>query len=177
MVWYGMGGRVVLLPMRAEPHQTKAGEMVHALDTFFVIIRWNTCSQTAHPPKHKFPAHPNLTPSTPSLTPTLTHNTASNLFNSGSPMAASAARPRYEWRISVEKKKKGGNGVSFVLQREKEGGGGRKGMRGEEQTRQIPWILAKAADGGVLGALEQVAPVCVEGGEVGFVEDLWGAGG
>lgn len=42
---------------------------------------------------------------------------------------------------------------------------------GREQTRQIPGILPKAADG-VLGALEQVAPVGVEGGEVGFVEDL-----
>ncbi len=52
--------------------------------------------------------------------------------------------------------------------------GRRKGEgrgRGGEQTRQIPGVLAKAANG-VLGALEQVAPVGVEGGEVGFVEDL-----
>ena len=52
--------------------------------------------------------------------------------------------------------------------------GRRKGEgrgRGGEQTRQIPGVLAKAANG-VLGAQEQVAPVGVEGGEVGFVEDL-----
>ncbi len=52
--------------------------------------------------------------------------------------------------------------------------GRRKGEgrgRGGKQTRQIPGVLAKAANG-VLGALEQVAPVGMEGGEVGFVEDL-----
>jgi len=50
-------------------------------------------------------------------------------------------------------------------------GEGRGRGRGGKQTGQIPGVLAKAADG-VLGALEQVAPVGVEGGEVGFVEDL-----
>ncbi len=58
--------------------------------------------------------------------------------------------------------------------REEGGMGRRKGEgrgRGGKQTRQIPGVLAKAANG-VLGALEQVAPVGVEGGEVGFVEDL-----
>jgi hypothetical protein len=129
----------------------------------------------------RLPPH-HLTPSSPSLAPTLTHNAASNLFNSGSRIVASAARPRYEWRISER-----GNAVSLVgrgdagRQDERGGGNGKekgagrgrkkKGGGWGKQTRQIPGVLAKAANG-VLGALEQVAPVGVEGGEVGFVEDL-----
>lgn len=52
-----------------------------------------------------------------SLALTLKHNVGSMLFNSGSLMVASAARPRYEWRRSA----------GYELDEWKEGGRGKGG--------------------------------------------------